>query len=65
LENSRISSEGERAYHLDDVRLKLCRENRKFRKSDIVAWDLSQTLELYREKRKESELYEETWPGTT
>jgi len=49
-------SEGERAYHLDDVRLKLCRENRKFRNFDIVAWALSQALKLYQEKGKESQL---------
>jgi len=55
---------------LDDVWLELRRENRKLRKSDIVAWALSQALKVYQEKGKESELYralvpkEETWPGT-
>jgi hypothetical protein len=55
---------------LDDVWLELRRENRKLRKSDIVAWTLSQALKLYQEKGKESELYralvpkEEAWPET-
>ena len=54
---------------LDDVWLELRRENRKLRKSDIVAWALSQALKVYQEKGKESELYralvpkEQGWPG--